>query len=95
MAGPFEIKFPQVRRVLGIARMCGRALMLACAVGPAIAADAPDDDVLAHALQAEFALQAGELPQAAAGYAAAAAHSRRTDLIERAATVALCRLALA
>lgn len=89
MAGPFEIKlsrFGPSGRILDW-RAC--LLALACISGPAMAAGAPDDDVLGHALQAEFALQAGELPQAAAGYAAAAAHSRRIDLIERAATVAL------
>ncbi len=89
MAGPREIKLPPVSRIGRVARWRGWVLALACTVGPAMASNPPDGDVLGHALQAEFALQAGELPQAAAGYAAAAAHSRRSDLIERAATVAL------
>ena len=89
MAGPREIKLPPVSRIGRVARWRGWVLAMACTVGPAMASNPPDGDVLGHALQAEFALQAGELPQAAAGYAAAAAHSRRSDLIERAATVAL------
>lgn len=89
MAGAFEIKFPQFGPIDRVVDWRAWLLALACSAGPAMAATAPDDDVLGHALQAEFALQAGELPQAAAGYAAAAAHSQRIDLIERAATVAL------
>lgn len=47
------------------------------------------DSVLGNALKAEFALQGGELDEAARGYADAAVVSRQVALIERAATVAL------
>lgn len=57
--------------------------------GVATAADDRSADVLGKALEAEFALQAGDLPAAARGYAQAAVHSEQVDLIERAATVAL------
>lgn len=53
------------------------------------APDNPGVDVLGHALKAEFALQAGDLNEAARGYAEAAVASRQPALIERAATVAL------
>jgi tetratricopeptide (TPR) repeat protein len=46
-------------------------------------------DVLAEAMQGEFALQAGMLDEAAKGYADAAVGSSQVALIERAATVAL------
>ncbi len=49
----------------------------------------PAVDVLANAMQAEFALQGGELADAARGYADAAVASGQVALIERAATVAL------
>jgi tetratricopeptide (TPR) repeat protein len=49
----------------------------------------PGVDVLAKAMQAEFALQGGALEDAARGYADAAVASGQIALIERAATVAL------
>ncbi|HWS27978.1 MAG TPA: tetratricopeptide repeat protein [Xanthomonadales bacterium] len=57
------------------------------------ATQAADDnagaDVLERSLQAEFALQGGDVEAAAQGYAAAAVVSDQVQLIERAATVAL------
>ena len=55
----------------------------------AVADDNADMDALGHALQAEFALQAGDLEAAATGFTAAAVDSHQIELIERAATVAL------
>ena len=51
--------------------------------------DSAHADVLGSALQAEFALQGGDLETAALGYADAAVASDQVQLIERAATVAL------
>lgn len=66
------------------------ALCLALALPSVHAADdSAPVDVLEHSLLAEFALQAGDLPAAAQGYAAAAVGSRQAQLVERAATVAL------
>lgn len=63
-------------------------LLLNFAAGPATAASA-DVDVLRESMLGEFALQAGDIPGASTHYAAAAQQSTRTELIERAATVAL------
>lgn len=78
---------------------CGRGVallrILAAALAilvPQFALAGPDNnrvDALADAMQAEFALQAGELEAAARGYAQAAVASNQIALIERAATVAL------
>ncbi len=53
------------------------------------AADTGESAILSHSLAGEFALQAGDIPRAAASYAAAAAISVQPELIERAATIAL------
>jgi hypothetical protein len=71
LAGASEIKFSRfgpICRVVDWRKWLlalALALALSCSAGPAIAAGAPEGDVLAHALHAEFALQAGELPQTA------------------------------
>jgi Flp pilus assembly protein TadD len=67
----------------------GASLLLYFAAASLSAAESRTADVLGNALEGEFALQGGQLDQAAAAYAQAAAQSGQLDLIERASTVTL------
>ncbi len=67
----------------------GASLLLYFAATTLTAAESHTADVLGNALEGEFALQGGQLDQAAAAYAQAAVQSGQLDLIERASTVTL------
>jgi tetratricopeptide (TPR) repeat protein len=89
----FEIKRTSIVGGAGRCSVPGAsilALILASICAPVLSAEAnPGVDVLADAMQGEFALQSGVLDEAARGYADAAVASSQVALIERAATVAL------
>lgn len=73
----------------GVTLRLGASFLMLLAAATLSANETRSADVLGAALEGEFALQGGQVEQAASAYALAAEQSGQLDLIERAATVTL------